>query len=213
MIGHAELHELMASRRSVRRFRAELPARELVERIIESAVTAPSASNRQPWRFTIVTSRVTIDALATAVQAAVDRIALAIEPEFAAPFHAYGGYFRRFEAAPMVIVPLFRAIMTLSNLTGSRLGEDDRIRIAAMERDSGLIGTSLALQNLLLAAHAAGLAASAMTGPLVAVDDLRSMLRVSPSWHIAALVPIGYADETPDAPARKIGRQVTEWLD
>ena len=113
----------------------------------------------------------------------------------------------------MVIVPLFRAIMTLSNLTGSRLGEDDRVRIAAMERDSGLIGTSLALQNLLLSAHSAGLAASAMTGPLVAVDDLRSILRVSPSWTITALVPIGYADETPAAPARKSGKQVTEWLE
>ena len=212
MIGHAELHELMSSRRSVRRFTAQPPPRELIERIIESAVTAPSASNRQPWRFTIVTSRATIDALATAVQTAVDRIALAIEPEFQEAFRAYGDYFRRFEAAPMVIVPLFRAIMTLSNLTGSRLGEDDRVRIAAMERDSGLIGTSLALQNLLLSAHAAGLAASAMTGPLVAVDDLRSLLRVSPSWTIAALVPIGYADETPAAPARKSGKQVTEWL-
>ena len=213
MIGHDELHELMSSRRSVRRFTAEAPPRELIERIIESAVTAPSASNRQPWRFTIVTSRATIDALASAVQTAVDRIALAIEPEFQAAFRAYGDYFRRFEAAPTVIVPLFRAIMTLSNLTGSRLGEDDRVRIAAMERDSGLIGTSLALQNLLLSAHAAGLAASAMTGPLVAVDELRSILGVSPSWTSAALVPIGYADETPSAPARKSGKQVTEWLE
>ena len=213
MIGHAELHELMSSRRSVRRFTTEMPQRDLVERVIASAVTAPSASNRQPWRFTIVTSRETIDALAAAVQTSVDRIARAIEPEFETAFRAYGDYFRRFEAAPMVIVPLFRAIMTLSNLTGDRLGEDDRIRIAAMERDSGLIGTSLALQNLLLAAHAAGLAASAMTGPLVAVDDLRSILRVSSSWHIAALVPIGFADETPNAPARKHGSQVTEWLE
>lgn len=213
MIGHDELHELLSSRRSVRRFKPEAPPREQIERLIESAVTAPSASNRQPWRFTIVTSRATIDALATAVQVAVDRIALAIEPEFQAAFRAYGDYFRRFEAAPIVIVPLFRAIMTLSNLTGSRLGEDDRVRIAAMERDSGLIGTSLALQNLLLSAHAAGLAASAMTGPLVAVDELRSILRVSPSWTIAALVPIGYADETPAAPARKSGKQVTEWLE
>ena len=110
-------------------------------------------------------------------------------------------------------MPLFRSITTLSNLTGARLGEEDRGRIAVMERDSGLIGTSLALQNLLLAAHAAGLAASAMTGPLVAVDDLRSMLRVPSSWQIVALVPIGYGDEAPAAPARKAGTQVTEWLD
>ncbi len=211
MISHDELHELMASRRSVRRFRPEPPSRELIERLIQSAVTAPSASNKQPWRFVVVTRRTTIDALAAAVQTAVDRIALAIEPEFEASFRAYGDYFRRFDAAPIVVVPLFRAMATLSNLTGTRLGEDDRRRIAAMERDSGLIGTSLALQNLLLAAHAMGIAASAMTGPLVAADDLRSALNLPASWHIAAIVPIGFADEAPAATSRKPGAQVTLW--
>src|ERR1051325_3074695 len=110
MISHAELYELMASRRSVRRFTAAAPPRVLVEQIIQSAITAPSASNRQPWRFVIVTSRSTIDALAAAVQTAVDRIALAIEPEFQDAFRAYGDYFRRFDAAPTVIVPLCRSI-------------------------------------------------------------------------------------------------------
>ena len=213
MITHDQLHELMASRRSVRRFRPEPPSRELIERVIQSAVTAPSASNKQPWRFVVVTRRSTIDAMAAAVQAAVDRIALAIEPEFETSFRAYGDYFRRFVAAPVIIVPLFRAMATLSNLTGSRLGEDDRRRIAAMERDSGLIGASLAVQNLLLAAHAAGIAASAMTGPLVASDDLRTMLNIPASWHIAAIVPIGYADEAPAATSRKPGTQVTQWLE
>ena len=53
-----------------------------------------------------------------------------------------------------------------------------------MERDSGLIGTSLALQNLLLAAHAAGLGASGMTGPLVAADaDCARSFACPPSWH------------------------------
>ena len=213
MITHDELHELMAARRSVRRFRPEPPPRDVVERLIQSAVTAPSASNRQPWRFLVVTRRDTIDRLAAAVQVAVDRIALAIEPEFEASFRAYGDYFRRFEAAPLVIVPLFREITTLSNLTGPRLADDDRRRIAAMERDSGLIGVSLAVQNLLLAAHAAGLAASGMTGPLVASDEFRSLLNVPPSWHIAAVVPVGYPDETPAPTARKAATQVTQWLE
>ena len=96
-----------------------------------------------------------------------------------------------------MIVPLFRALTVLSNLTGPRLASGDAARIHAMERDSGLIGTSLALQNLLLAAHAAGLGASGMTGPLVAADALREILRVPASWHIVALVPIGYPDEVP----------------
>jgi len=103
--------------------------------------------------------------LAALVRTAVDRIALTIEPQFEESFRAYGDYFTRFEAAPVVIVPLFRPMATLSHLAGSRLDEEDRRRIAAMERDSGLIGASLAIENLLLATHASGLGGSAMTGP------------------------------------------------
>jgi nitroreductase len=213
MITHEQLSELLESRRSVRRFRAEAPSRALVERIIQSAVAAPSASNKQPWRFFVVTNRALIEELAAAVRAAVNRIALAIEPQFEDAFRAYGDYFTRFDAAPMVIVPLFRAMATLSHLAGSRLGDDDGRRIAAMERDSGLIGTALALENLLLAAHASGLAASAMTGPLVAADDLRTFLSVPASWHILALVPIGYAAEEPAPTSRKPGTRVTQWLE
>ena len=213
MITHEQLSELLQSRRSVRRFRAEAPSRALIERIIQSAVTAPSASNKQPWRFLVVTNRALIDGLAAAVRAAVSRIALAIEPQFEDAFRAYGDYFTRFDEAPVVIVPLFRAMVTLSHLAGSRLGDDDGRRIAAMERDSGLIGTALALENLLLAAHASGLAASAMTGPLVATDDLRTLLGVPPSWQIVAFVPIGYAAEEPAPTSRKPGTQVTRWLE
>ena len=213
MITHEQLDELMTSRRSVRRFRPEPPPRALIERVIQSAVTAPSASNKQPWRFLVVTGRATIQDLAALVRTAVDRIALTIEPQFEESFRAYGDYFTRFEAAPVVIVPLFRPMATLSHLAGSRLEEEDRRRIAAMERDSGLIGASLAIENLLLATHASGLAGSAMTGPLVAVDDLRSRLRVPPSWHIVAVVPIGYAAEEPAPTSRKSGTQVTQWLE
>jgi coenzyme F420-0:L-glutamate ligase/coenzyme F420-1:gamma-L-glutamate ligase len=80
-----------------------------------------------------------------------------------------------------------------------------------MERDSGLIGTSMAMQNLLLAAHAAGLGASGMTGPLVAADGIREILQIPPAWHIAALVPIGYPAEEP-VPERKSVDHVTRWV-
>jgi nitroreductase len=213
MMNHEQLSELLQSRHSVRRFRAEMPSRALIERVIQSAVTAPSASNKQPWRFLVVTNRALIEALAAAVRAAVSRIALAIEPPFEDAFRAYGDYFTRFDAAPVVIVPLFRAMVTLSHLVGSRLGDDDVRRVAAMERDSGLIGTALALENLLLAAHASGVGASAMTGPLVAADQLRTLLDVPASWQIVALVPIGYAAEEPASTSRKPGTQVTRWLE
>jgi nitroreductase len=213
MISHQELHDLMCSRRSVRRFRAEEPPAELIESILASAVTAPSASNKQPWRFIVLRNREMIVTLASRVRAAVDRIASAIDPPFAASFRAYGDYFTRFENAPVVIVALFRSLTLLSNLTDQRLSDDDAQRIRAMERDSGLIGTSMAMENLLLAAHAAGLGASGMTGPLVAVDAIREIAAVPPSWEVAALIPIGFPDESPVPTTRKPAEKVTQWID
>jgi len=212
MISHEDLHDLMRTRRSVRRFRPELPERALIESILASAVTAPSASNKQPWRFLVVENRDIIGRMAAAVREAVDRIAVAVEPQFEAAFRAYGDYFTRFELAPLVIVALSQPLTLLTTLTGPRLADDDRQRVVVMERDSGLIGTSMAMQNLLLAAHAAGLGASGMTGPLVAADRIREILRIPEAWHIAALVPVGYPDEEPVPTARKSVVHVTRWV-
>ena len=212
MISHEDLHDLMRTRRSVRRFRPDLPERAVIESILASAVTAPSASNKQPWRFLVVENRDVIGRMAAAVREAVDRIAVAVEPEFEAAFRSYGDYFTRFELAPLVIVALSQPLTLLTTLTGPRLADDDRRRVSAMERDSGLIGTSMAMQNLLLAAHAAGLGASGMTGPLVAADRIRELLHVPPAWHIAALVPIGYPCEEPTPTERKSVDHVTRWV-
>jgi len=78
MISHEDLHDLMRTRRSVRRFRPDLPERAVIESILASAVTAPSASNKQPWRFLVVENRDVIGRMAAAVREAVDRIAVAV---------------------------------------------------------------------------------------------------------------------------------------
>ena len=106
MISHDALHELMRTRRSVRRYRADPPDRASIEAVLASAITAPSASNKQPWRFLVVRNRETIARMASAVRDAVTRIAVAVEPDAEASFRAYGDYFTRFEQAPIVIVPM-----------------------------------------------------------------------------------------------------------
>lgn len=209
----AALLRILHARRSVRRFKPEPPPRALIEGLLEAAVSAPSASNKQPWRFLVIASRERIAALAAAVREAVARVAGHVEPASQAAFRAYGDYFTRFEAAPVVIVPLHRRLPLLSHLVDERLPADDRARVEALERDSGLIGTSLALMNLLLRAQSLGLGASGMTGPLLAVDRLRALLDVPPSWEVLALVPIGWPDEDPTPTARKPATVVTRWIE
>lgn len=207
-----QLMRLLAERRSVRRFKSEAVPEEALARLVEAATLAPSASNKQPWRFIIVTSRATIDAMAVAVRDAVERVARAIPKESEEPFRAYGDYFTRFSGAPAVIVPICRGPAILSHLASGPLDDGDRQRIATMEHQSAVIGASLALQNLLLMAHASGLGASGMTGPLLADDRLRTLLEVPAPWTIVGLVPVGYPDEEPTKKDRKPAEKVMRWI-
>ncbi len=54
------------SRRSIRKYTDEPVSAEDVQTLLEAAMAAPSASNRKPWRFVVVTRRETLDALAEA---------------------------------------------------------------------------------------------------------------------------------------------------
>lgn len=207
------IYETMKSRRSIRSFKTSPPSREELLKLIEAAITAPSASNKQPWRFVIVTNRDVITRLAAAVRGEVDHIANHVEAASEQSFRNYGDYFTRFEAAPVVIVTLFRSLTLLSNLVDDELSGDHRARIHRMERDSGLIGVAMAMQNLLLMAHDSGLGASGMTGPLVADPHIRGILDVPSSWEIAALVPVGFPAEEPMPPERKSAEKVSIWVE
>jgi nitroreductase len=55
MIARADsFRELMAGRRSVRAFSRDAVPRELIEAAIQTAATAPSGANRQPWTFVAI---------------------------------------------------------------------------------------------------------------------------------------------------------------
>jgi len=49
-----ELLTLMRARRSIRRYRPDAVPEALVEQVLEAGRWAPSAGNRQPWRFIVV---------------------------------------------------------------------------------------------------------------------------------------------------------------
>lgn len=206
------IEQLLRERRSVRRFKPDAVPEALVQRLIDGAVCAPSASNKQPWKFLLVENRDLIAQLAAAVRAATTLVGRHI-PESSQPaFQRYGDYFTRFEHAPLLIVPIYKPLTLLSNLTSGDLPPQERAAIAQLEQDSGLIGTSLALGHLLLVAHELGLGASGMTGPLLARPELKRLLEVPPAWDIVALVPVGFPDEAPAPTERKPAHLVTRWF-
>lgn len=205
------IEEALRRRRSIRRFKPDPVPEALVERLLEAAITAPSASNKQPWKFLVVENRGLITRMADAVRAATTLIAEHVPQASRAAFYSYGDYFTRFEAAPLVIVPICKPLTLLSNLTDPTLPPGTRDCIVQLESESGLIGTSLAVANILLLAQELGLGASGMTGPLVARPELKALLDVPMSWDIVALVPIGYPAEAPAPTERKPIKFVSRW--
>ncbi len=61
-----ELIDTIYSRRSIRRYTEEPVSEEQIKTLLEAAMAAPSASNRKPWHFVVVTERETLDRLAEA---------------------------------------------------------------------------------------------------------------------------------------------------
>ena len=61
-----ELIKAIFSRRSIRKYTKEAVPEEHITTILEAAMAAPSASNKKPWHFVIVTERKILNRLADA---------------------------------------------------------------------------------------------------------------------------------------------------
>lgn len=187
----ADLLTLIKERRSARAFSERPVEREELELLIDAARWAPSPTNRQPWKFLTIASP-TLKALMRESVAAQGQELLKLAGEDAPALDDYLKNFVFFSEAPVVIALLLRR-------TRSRLGEDSSI-----EADSGLLALGAAMQNVLLAAAAAGMAACPMTGPLIARQELEDVLEIKDPWQLKALIPVGWpSEEIPSPPERK----------
>lgn len=194
------LLDLVRGRRSVRRFTEQPVSAELVDQMLEAARWAPSAGNRQGWRFLVVRSRERIERMAEAVRAETAAMLEGARPEAK---HGLGGYLAQFDhfvSAPVVLVPIHREGIDLLGAAAQTRDGGDGMDRANVE---SIASVSAAIMNLLLAAHALGLGACWMTGPLIASTALEEVLAVPDGWRIAAVIPVGYAEEGPEIPSRR----------
>lgn len=62
-----EVMKNILTRRSVRSFSDQLVEKQIVEEIVRAALYAPSAMNRQTWKFTVVTNKEKINRLSQVI--------------------------------------------------------------------------------------------------------------------------------------------------
>lgn len=61
-----EVKEALLKRRSVRKFTDESVAGEQIEELLHAAMSGPSACNKQPWEFYVITNESVLEELKTA---------------------------------------------------------------------------------------------------------------------------------------------------
>jgi F420 biosynthesis protein FbiB-like protein len=173
---------LVMGRRSIRRYRPEPVDAALVERILAQATWAPSAHNRQPWRFAVVaqTKRRTLaDAMAARLQR--DRLADGDDPGIVAA-DATRSIARLTEAPVLVLV----------SLTMSEMDRYPDQRRAHAEFLMAVQSTAMAVQNLLLAAQSEGLGSCVLCAPLFCPDTVLDALDLPRDCQPQCLITLGW---------------------
>ncbi len=204
--------ELMKKRRSIRQFTPKPLPEEIFIQLIEAARTAPSAGNKQSWRFLIVRDRDVIETAAQAVSEECLRLANLCRQEFRAEFENYSNNFLQFRHAPALIIPIFRNLALLSRLLTETAAKEEKSFLYSMEHHAALLSVSLSIQNILLMAEEFRIGACCMTGPLIAERKLTECFHLPDGWQIAAVIAVGYPDETPDNPGRKSVQTIIKWV-
>ena len=205
-MNYSELLTLCQKRRSCRSFSHEPLSAEQIEKIRTIALTSPYASGKKSWEIVTVTEKEIIARMALAVNNAAEKIAAGIETDYKDNFLSYAKYFRIFDSAPALFIPVFRIspVLTLmldTHGTGS-LCNDTVKEISEWERDNYVKSISCVAMLILLAAESLGLSSCYMTGPLLAENELAAIINIKPGRSIGALIPVGYANSEKKIPGR-----------
>jgi coenzyme F420-0:L-glutamate ligase/coenzyme F420-1:gamma-L-glutamate ligase len=180
-------YQIVRGRRSIRRY-AERPVDQaIVERLLTAATWAPSAHNRQPWRFAVIDDSDIKERLAEAMNAVLraDLAADGLPPDQIAAQAARRR--ARLTHAPILIL----LCMTMADMDD--YPDDKRHHAEWMMATQSV---ALAGQNLLLAAHAEGLGACWLCAPLFCPDVVRDTLGLPQDWEPQAFISLGWPDES-----------------
>jgi len=204
----------MLSRRSMRDFSDRPVDRATLEQLLMAATSAPSATNRQPWQFSVVRSRALRGQIVEAVRERAEEMkAIIRRGHHAEDFGNYGDFFHEpLLSAAVIIIPQYREFPDLiANLLASG-GADPAEFHTASAMQAELCSTSAAVMNLLMQAHASGLGACWMAGPMIARDRICTLLGIAPPWQMVGAIALGYpAGPPPEQKPRKPLGRVVRW--
>lgn len=166
----------------------------VIREILHTATFAPSAHNRQPWRFIVLTSP---DAKFHLANVMAEEFLHDLEKDNLPPEEVQKRLSRsreRINGAPVVVL-LCVDMTEMDNYPDTRRKKAEYIIATQSAANAGM--------QLLLAAHAEGLGGVWVCSPVFAQETVQNALNISKTWEPQAMFLLGYPVEIPAARERK----------
>lgn len=171
-----EVLRIIYERRAVRKYRDQAVDKKLIEQIIDAGRMAPSAMNRQLWKFYVLTDKKLIDSLSPTIVKVANKVL-----SWAHGIDRTKTTDIIFHNAPVVI---FVTAPKKNNWASLDIG--------------------MCCQNMMLAAKSLGLDTCPIGfAKLLEKTDKISILGLSSSEEIKLAIIVGYGDENPPVHERK----------
>jgi nitroreductase len=177
-----DLFEVIRTTRSMRRLKPDPVPDELIRRILEAGVCAPSVGNMQRWRFLVIRDAGIKRAVGAYYKRAWDE--------------QVGPRYRAGEPAPGMNRDRFLRLLDAAEYLAAHIHEAPVWIVPCLEggTPTRTSGSSIypAVQNMLLAARAVGLGATLTTLYLAFEKGAEAALGLPEGVHSYAILPIGF---------------------
>jgi len=184
-----DIFEAIHTRQSIPKVKPDPVPRELIERMLDAAVQAPNHHKVRPWRFVVLsgTARERLGEVMAESLRKSDPLVVeeALSRERAKPLRA----------------PVLIAV----GVNRPSLPKEVEIE--------NVCAVAAATQNLLLAAHALGLAAMWRTGRAATDPDVKTFLGFTPDQHVIGFIYVGYAQTGPAPVSRPSYEDRAVWME
>ncbi len=186
-----DFFEVLNTRKTIRKYKTDLPPVSDIQKIIDAGRLAPSATNSQNWEFIAIYNPDIKREMFDAVTDMYDEISrLEITEENKNKLGMYKYYSGFFVKAPVVIavVEKERNSFVTNILRENNYPEDE---ISLMRPNSSLLSIGAAVENMSLAAHALGYGTCWLCAPIVAYKKFKEILNLDEKSKIVSLLTVG----------------------
>ncbi len=206
-----DIEEVIEKRRSIRKFLPESVSVRDVRSILTTAGFAPSISNRQMWRYIVVSDANLLKMLGRLVERKINEMEKWVEfsgqPQKIQVWRDYGLHFVTAPVAIFVITQGYRTPLDKVLVEHGMKYWETAHQFSYPEYQS--LGCMLGF--LSLAARNKGYGTCIMSDPLLARKDLEASLELKPGEELATIVTLGKPNENPPPRPRKAIDELIEW--